>query len=97
MSKITNVEYHETVSFYYTFKLHSILTLNLEIFLIDAAAIRRLFYFFQFLLPHMSQMKIIFLASSTLNDMFTHFEQVGYLDFYTLIKLHICHFTARSV
>jgi hypothetical protein len=30
-----------------------------------------------------------FLASSTLNDMFTHFEQLGYLDFYTLIKLSV--------
>jgi hypothetical protein len=39
----------------------------------------------------------VFLASSTLNDMFTHFDQLRYLDFYTLIKLHICHFTARSV
>jgi hypothetical protein len=29
-----------------------------------------------------------FLASSTLN-MFTHFEQLGYLDFYTLIKLSV--------
>jgi hypothetical protein len=28
-----------------------------------------------------------FLASSTVNDMFTHFEQLGYLDFYTLITL----------
>jgi hypothetical protein len=27
------------------------------------------------------------LKSSILNDMFTHFEQLGYLDFYTLIKL----------
>jgi hypothetical protein len=30
-----------------------------------------------------------FLASSTLNDMFRHFEQLGYLDFYTLIKLSV--------
>jgi hypothetical protein len=30
-----------------------------------------------------------FLASSTLNDTFTHFEQLGYLDFYTLIKLSV--------
>jgi hypothetical protein len=30
-----------------------------------------------------------FLASSTLNDMFTHFEQLRYLDFYTLIKLSV--------
>jgi hypothetical protein len=30
-----------------------------------------------------------FLASSILNDMFTHFEQLGYLDFYTLIKLSV--------
>jgi hypothetical protein len=39
---------------------------------------------------------IIFLASSTVNDMFTHFEQPRYLDFYTLTKLS-CHFTARRV
>jgi hypothetical protein len=38
----------------------------------------------------------IFLASSTVNDMFTHFEQLRYLDFYTLYQT-ICHFTARSV
>jgi hypothetical protein len=31
----------------------------------------------------------IFLASSTVNDMFTHFEQLRYLDFYTLIKLSV--------
>jgi hypothetical protein len=31
----------------------------------------------------------IFLASSTVNDMFTHFEQLGNLDFYTLIKLSV--------
>jgi hypothetical protein len=30
-----------------------------------------------------------FLASSTVNDMFTHFEQLGYLDFYTPIKLFV--------
>jgi hypothetical protein len=29
-------------------------------------------------------LKMRFLAFSTLNDMFTHFEQLGYLDFYTL-------------
>jgi hypothetical protein len=32
---------------------------------------------------------INFLASSTLNDMFTHFEQLQYLDFYTLTKLSV--------
>jgi hypothetical protein len=31
----------------------------------------------------------LFLASLTVNDMFTHFEQLGYLDFYTLIKLSV--------
>jgi hypothetical protein len=30
-----------------------------------------------------------FLASSILNDMFTYFEQLRYLDFYTLIKLSV--------
>jgi RAB protein geranylgeranyltransferase component A len=30
-----------------------------------------------------------FLTSSTLNDMFTHCEQLEYLDFYTLIKLSL--------
>jgi hypothetical protein len=40
-------------------------------------------------------LKNTFLASSTLNDMFTHFEQQQYLDFYT--NQTICHFTARSV
>jgi hypothetical protein len=34
-------------------------------------------------------LKIFFLASSTQNDMFTHFEQLRYLDFYTLIKLSV--------
>jgi hypothetical protein len=33
-----------------------------------------------------NEKKINFLASLTLNDMFTHFEQLRYLDFYTLIK-----------
>jgi hypothetical protein len=33
--------------------------------------------------------RIIFLASSILNDMFTHFEQLRYLDFYTLTKLSV--------
>jgi hypothetical protein len=38
------------------------------------------------------------LASSTINDMFTHFEQLGYLDFYTLIKLSvILHFVMLFV
>jgi hypothetical protein len=36
-----------------------------------------------------SHCKNLFLASSTLNDMFTHFEQLGYLDFYTLIKVSV--------
>jgi hypothetical protein len=31
----------------------------------------------------------IFFVSSTLNDMLTHFEQLRYLDFYTLIKLSV--------
>jgi hypothetical protein len=33
--------------------------------------------------------EISFLASSTINDMFTHFEQLGYRDFYTLVKLSV--------
>jgi hypothetical protein len=37
----------------------------------------------------MNDKKIVFLASSTINDMFTHFEQLEYLDFYTLIKLSV--------
>jgi hypothetical protein len=41
--------------------------------------------------------KYYFLASSTVNDMFTHFEQLRYLDFYTPTKLHFYHFTARGV
>jgi hypothetical protein len=31
----------------------------------------------------------VFLASSTLNDMFTYCEQLWYLDFYTLTKLSV--------
>jgi hypothetical protein len=37
----------------------------------------------------MNDKKIVFLASSTINDVFTHFEQLEYLDFYTLIKLSV--------
>jgi hypothetical protein len=33
--------------------------------------------------------KNYFWASSTVNDMFTHFEQLRYLDFYALIKLSV--------
>jgi predicted phosphatase len=40
------------------------------------------------LLTHLYNKKKI-LDSSTLNDMFTHFEQLRYLDFYTLIKLSV--------
>jgi hypothetical protein len=43
----------------------------------------------------MNDKKIVFLASSTINDMFTHFEQLEYLDFYT--NQTICHFTTRGV
>jgi hypothetical protein len=37
----------------------------------------------------LQHVKILLLASSTLNDMFTHFEQLRYLDFYTLMKLSV--------